>query len=137
MKITFLLLVLVSAFYAPAQIPVDLSAYNKKSGATASVNNNVLNVSWPVNKTDKGRLVLNLNNAQPLFQSIEMSTQGSFKQIAQDLDPSFVLTIGKRDLISQNGWNIFFDKVPLKPFHSHLADIDKRAAVLHPTVQER
>ena len=128
MKYAFLLLVLFSSFYATAQIAVDLSAYNKKNGATASVKNNVLNISWFVNKTDKGRLLLNLNNAQPLFQSIEMSSKGSFKQIAKDLDPSFVLTIGKRDLISQNGWNIFFDKVPLKPFDSYLVDIDKRAA---------
>ncbi|MET0300073.1 MAG: hypothetical protein ABW036_09940, partial [Flavitalea sp.] len=42
----------------------------------------------------------------------------------------FVLTIGKRDLVSQNGWNIFFDRVPTKPFRSHKVEFQKKSVAI-------
>lgn len=128
MKYTFLLLILFKNISATAQVHVDLSAFNKKNGATILINKNILEACWPVNNSDKGKLELDLNNTAALFKSIRLSSNGKYKEIAKNLDPSFLLTIGKRDLVSQNGWNIFFDKVPLKPFQSYAAIIDKRAA---------
>jgi hypothetical protein len=51
-------------------------------------------------------------------------------QIASGLDPVFILTVGKRDLVSQNGWNIFFDKVPNKPFKSYNIEFNKHSAAI-------
>ncbi len=123
-----LLPALLISIFTNAQTPVDVSAFNNKGSTTISVKQNVIDITWKVSKTEKGLLQLNLTNGQPLFQSIRMSSHGTFHEIAKDLDPSFVVTIGKRDLISQNGWNIFFDKVPLKPFRAYVASINKTDA---------
>lgn len=128
MKKFIFVLTLLTTVVANAQIPVDLAGFNKKGTATVLVNKNVIDVRWIVSKSEKGLLKLNLENEKPLFQSIQMSSQGKFCEIGKDLDPSFVVTIGKRDLISQNGWNIFFDRVPLKPFQSYVASINKTNA---------
>lgn len=120
-----ILLLLVTAF-TRAQMPVDLSGLQKNSGATIASHNNVLDISWQAGKGEKARLLINLDKQQPLFKSIQLSSQGIFQEIAAGLDPAFIITLGKRDLVSQNGWNIFFDRVPLKPFQSWPLQFDKR-----------
>ncbi len=107
-----------------AQTPLNTIAYNKKSESKISVINNILTVSWPVGKNNFGKLLLDLSKEKPLFKSIQIKN----KEIAADLDPVFILTVGKRDLISQNGWNIFFDKVPLKPHESYNVHFVKDSA---------
>ncbi len=129
MRNSFLLLcLLICSFAARCQITVDTKVFNKTGGATAVVKGKALEVSWPVNETDKGRIIFNLAPDRPLFSSIEVSKRGKYQVIATGLQPEFVLTIGKRDLKSQNGWNIFFDKVPTKAFHSHLVSMSNRNA---------
>ncbi|MDQ2719464.1 MAG: hypothetical protein M3Z26_06855 [Bacteroidota bacterium] len=106
---------------AHAQSSVNTDQYDKKSEAKISVLDNILTVSWPVAKNDFGKLLLDLSKDKPLFKSIRSGN----KEIAKDIDPAFILTIGKRNLISQNGWNIFFDKVPLKPHESYTVNFEK------------
>ena len=72
-------------------------------------------------------LRLDLSKDKPLFKSIPGT---STKVIAKNIDPAFILTIGKRDLVSQNGWNIFFDKVPLKPHQSYIVNLSKDSAAI-------
>jgi hypothetical protein len=127
MKPVVLFVLLLSCFAVHSQSPVDLSGY-KKNGALVAVKNNIIDVSWPAGKGEKAKLLLDLDNAQPLFKSIQLTAKGISKEIAADLDPAFVLTISKRDLVSQNGWNIFFDRVSLKPNKVYAATIDKRSA---------
>jgi hypothetical protein len=125
--------ILLSFFCIPlirAQVPVDLQHFSSKNGATVTTKGNILTVQWPTGIKTQGRLLLNLGNGQPLFNQIQLVHSGIIKSIAVETDPAFVLTIGKRDLISQNGWNIFFDKVPLKPFHSHVVTLHKKAATV-------
>ncbi len=76
----------------------------------------LVTVVWSAGNGSAGALMLDLDNNRPLFKSIEYTSKNFNKIIAQNLDPAFILTVGKRDLVSQNGWNIFFDKVPNKPF---------------------
>jgi hypothetical protein len=128
MKICFCLFVLFCTGRVIAQVPLDLSAYNKKNGVLVTKAGKNLDVRWPVGKKESGRLVLNLEAGKPLFEAIEMSRGGKYQQIGRALDPVFVVTIGKRDLVSQNGWNIFFDRVPLKPFRAFTAEFTKRNA---------
>lgn len=125
MKIIFSLFVLTSAFSAKAQIPVDLSHYAHK--AKTAVKDSLLTITWPAGKTEQGKIVLSLENKKALFKSIELSTNGIYKEIASELDPAFILTIGKRDLVSQNGWNIFFDTTNRAPHKSFNAILSKQS----------
>ncbi len=130
MKYPFLLLVLFTSFLE-AQIPVDLSNFNKKNGVTASVKGNLLDITWPAGKSEKARLVLNLKKEEPLFSKISMTRSGAFKDIASNLDPSFLLTIGKRTLSpTSGGWDVFFDRVPTKPYKSYTVEFEKRSAAV-------
>ncbi len=127
----FLIVLAVLVFrQLSAQTPVDLTAFNKKGSTTVSVKNNMIDVRWLTGKSEKGLIKFNLEKGKPLFRSIQMSSQGKFREIGTDLDPSFVVTVGKRDLVSQNGWNIFFDRVPLKPFKSYVAEINNTGAIV-------
>ena len=126
-KIALFSLLLVNTI-AKAQFPVDLSGLQKNSGAVATLLNNVLDISWQAGKSEKARLLINLDQQQPLFKSIQLTSQGVFKEIAAGLDPAFIITLGKRDLVSQNGWNIFFDRVPQKPHQAYPLQFEKRSA---------
>jgi hypothetical protein len=107
---------------------VNLSRFDRKGDAKVIVKGNTITVTWPVGKTAHGRLLLDLEKNKPLFRNLEITSQGTFKKVCQNVDPAFILTIGKRDLVSQNGWNIFFDKVPNKPHQSYRVDFDKQNA---------
>ena len=126
MKYFFFLVFLFLTLYAKTQPNVDLSNYNQKGEAKISIKENVLTATWPTGKSESGKLLLDLSKGKPLFKSIQLGN----KEIAAGLNPAFILTIGKRDLISQNGWNIFFDKVPLKPHESYVVNFEKDSAIV-------
>lgn len=87
-----------------------------------------MELSWPTTDNQTGRLIVNLETGKPLFSHIQLSKGGRFAEIATDVDPAFVLTVGKRDLISQNGWNIFFDKTNKRPSKAYAVELTKRQA---------
>lgn len=116
-----------------AQIPVGLNDYSDKNGAKVSAAQNIISVTWPAGKQIQGRMQIDLNPDKPLFRSIGIKGQSTTSEIGRDLNPVFLLTVGKRDLVSQNGWNIFFDKVPLKPFKSHVVALNKKSASVSST----
>ncbi len=122
-----MLLILV-CFKSHAQVPLDLSGFQKKNGAQVTRSGDKLEVSWPVEAQEKGKIIFDLNQSNPLFTSLQLSQKGTFQEIVAALDPSFILTVGKRDLISQNGWNIFFDKTHKKPHTAHVVTVNKRQA---------
>lgn len=107
--------------FAVAQAKVDLKGYKQANGAVVTQQGQSLEVSWPAGNSLKGKVVFDLTPAKPIFKNIMLGQQ----QIAAGIDPAFVLTVGKRDLLSQNGWNIFFDKVPNKPYQSYLLALKK------------
>lgn len=122
----FLIFLLQINFLVYGQVPVNLSAFDKKSGVTVSANASVLDITWPVSPSEKARMTISLEKEKPLFSSIQMTRDQQFREIAAGLDPVFLLTVGKRDLVSQNGWNIFFDKTAYLPHQSHRVHLDKR-----------
>lgn len=128
MKNLLLLLCLLAGSVAHAQMPVDLSSYQKKGGAAITKRGDALEVNWPASGNEKGKLIIDLAAGKPLFTSMQLSQRGIFKEIARALDPAFVLTVGKRDLISQNGWNIFFDKTNKRPSKAYAVTLTKRTA---------
>ncbi|RAJ92520.1 hypothetical protein LX87_04850 [Larkinella arboricola] len=128
MKKNILLLLILLSSVARAQIQADLSKLQKQNGATVVQQGPNLVVTWPAQGREQGRLVLSLDGQKPLFNSLQVTQGGKFQEVARALDPAFVLTIGKRDLISQNGWNIFFDKTNRLPHKSYAVALNKRKA---------
>jgi hypothetical protein len=111
-----------------AQLKVNSSKFNRKSVAVFNASGNLLRFKWPVENQRFAEVVLNMDPNEPLFKSLSIITAGTSKVISTDLDPAFLLSIGKRDLLSQNGWNIFFDKVPNKPYATFPVKLKKTAA---------
>lgn len=130
MRYHIVFLLIISFCTLRAQVKVELNNFSRENGATALVKGDVLSVSWPAGKGKTGKLNLDLSAQQPIFKSIALQEGSRNHQIAAGLDPAFILTVGKRDLVSQNGWNIFFDKVPNKPFRSYNIEFDKRSAAV-------
>lgn len=130
MKHCFAGLFLFFCVFASAQVAVNAKAFSSSNGASVQVAGRQLVVSWPAGSKQKGQIVFNLAAAQPLFKSIGLMRGRVLKSIAKNVDAAFILTVGKRDLVSQNGWNIFFDKVPLKPFASHVVALDKKSVAV-------
>ncbi|SFM84829.1 hypothetical protein SAMN05428949_1023 [Chitinophaga sp. YR627] len=127
MKFHILLVVpLFVTVFAHAQAKADLKNFKKTNGAVVSQKGASLEVSWPAGESIKGKIVLDLTPGKPLFKSISLGQ----KEITHNVDPAFVVTIGKRDLLSQNGWNIFFDKVPNKPYQSYPLNMQKTAVAV-------
>jgi hypothetical protein len=100
--------------------------FKTSRGVQASASSSHFTITWPTDKGNNGRLVLSLKNDEPLFSRIELSKSGVYQTIIENVDPQFIITEGKRDLVSQNGWNIFFDKVPLKPHQSYKVEFHKK-----------
>src|SRR5215204_217207 len=130
MKYVLTVYAILSFTIAVSQVPVSLNEYSAKNGAKVSVARNIISVRWPAGNNLQGQVIIDLNKERPLFNSIDIVGERDGLTIAKDVDPVFLLTVGKRDLVSQNGWNIFFDKVPLKPFKSHLVAINKKSAAV-------
>lgn len=128
MKALFLVILLVSFTGLGAQVPVDVKRFQSENGARVQQSKNGLSVSWPAGNKQQGQLVLSFDRRRALFQQINYIHNGIVKTVAKHLDPVFLLTVGKRDLVSQNGWNIFFDKVPLKPFQAYRVVLAKEKA---------
>jgi hypothetical protein len=130
MNCTSLLLILLISTSTFSREKVDFSSFNKRGEARVSLKKNLLKIVWPAGKTQKGKVVVDLNERAPLFKSIQLSKGSVFKNIAQNLEPVFLLTIGKRDLISQNGWNIFFDKTNKLPSTTYKNSLNKGSAAV-------
>jgi hypothetical protein len=128
MKLSLVMIALLNYVVTYAQVAVDLTGFNKAGSSAVSLRANSIEVTWATGNNEKGILDINLEKGKPLFHLVKLSNNGAIREIARDLDPSFVVTIGKRDLVSQNGWNIFFDRVPLKPFQAYVATLDKSSA---------
>ncbi len=116
-----LLLLISRALFA--QVAVDTKGYDSKNGSRLKVSGNVINVSWQAGQEGRGTLILDLQQGKPLLRSVRLKNE-----IVSNIDPVFLLSVGKRDLVSQNGWNIFFDKVPQKPHTTHKITFDKTGA---------
>ena len=109
-----------------AQVPVDLKSFDNRNGTSAQVTGNLLEVVWPTGGNEYGRVEVDLRRTKPLIGSLQIGTKSNYKTIASDLDPAVILTIGKRDLISQNGWNIFFDKTAYLPHETFVVTLGKK-----------
>jgi hypothetical protein len=125
MRYLLLLIALTAGFITYAQVPVDLKAYDKKTGVQVAVQNHLLHVEWPAGGSEFARISIDLRKGEPLLNTMQIGAKGTYKTIANNLDPAVILTVGKRDLVSQNGWNIFFDKTAYLKYNTYPVTLDK------------
>ncbi|MCC5905878.1 MAG: hypothetical protein JJU13_06725 [Balneolaceae bacterium] len=123
-----LFILFLGAGNVTAQVQVNLADYDQDGEATAIVNDNIIEVTWPTSETEYGRIMFSLEKGEPFFKSIQMSRNNNYQEIASDLDPVFLLTIGKRDLTRDSGWDIFFDRTAYLPYEAHNVNIEKQHA---------
>lgn len=123
-KILFFLLS-IAGTVLQAQVPVDLKGLDKKSGVQATVSGAMLHLEWPAGHAETGKVSIDLNKSNALIGSLGIGTSDRQYTIAQNLDPAIILTVGKRDLVSQNGWNIFFDRTAYLKYRSYAVKLDK------------
>ena len=121
--ILFVLITISGAAFA--QVSVDLESFDKKSNVQVEVKDNLLNVSWPTGTTENGKISFDLRGEKPLFSTIQVFENNTSHIVSKDMDPAFIVNVGKRDLISQNGWNIFFDKTAYLPYETYTVKLVK------------
>ncbi|MDP3069359.1 MAG: hypothetical protein Q8N18_03680 [Opitutaceae bacterium] len=102
-----------------AAVPVDLSGYRLRSEITIThaAGTDLVTAEWPADATGaRASLTLNLTPARPLFATIGWrdSAGATLRNIAENITPLTVLTVGQRDF-ARNGWMVFFDKVHNRP----------------------
>jgi len=125
MKKSLPIFIIICIFFLNASAQVNLKAF-KPNGATVYVRQKGVIVNWPVGNNAIGKMVLDLENGKPLFSSLQMGKKGAFKVVAANLDPVFILRVGKRTLSPESGgWDVFFDRVPNRPYTTNLVKFEK------------
>lgn len=104
---------------------IDTAEFDQQSGAQVKMEGELLYVTWPTERGASAQLVLDLAQDRPLFKHMGLNTEKGYREIASDLDPGFILTVGKRDLTKKSGWDIFFDKMQEKPHKAHAIRLAK------------
>lgn len=132
-KITFIKKIVVACLLLTStvcygQANIDLSSFDKKGAVRASAKDKAIELTWPTGASEEGRLLLNLESGQPLFQDISLAKRGTVHRVAEGLDPTFILTVGKRDLTKPHGWDIFFDRTAYLPFEVYPVQLNKKGA---------
>ncbi|HLT08260.1 MAG TPA: hypothetical protein VK014_12090 [Cyclobacteriaceae bacterium] len=127
----FLFLVFLGiSLFSYAQQPVDFSQFDKKGPVKATAKGSALSLTWPTGPSEEGRLLLNMENGQPLFQSIALAQGDLVREVAAGIEPVFILTVGKRDLTKPHGWDIFFDRTAYLPYEEYPVELQKKEVKL-------
>ncbi|MCX2478207.1 hypothetical protein OQY15_03850 [Pedobacter sp. MC2016-15] len=126
-----LLLTVVSR--ADAQLKLDTKLFKNNGEVSITMQNQIVEITWPAGKSQFGKVQFDLSASNPLFKRISLGAKSNPATISEGLDPVFLLSTGKRDLLSQNGWNIFFDKVPLRPFSTSPVVLTKNSIAAETT----
>src|ERR1041385_6646652 len=90
---------------------------------------NEIDVRWPISSDTTARMVLNLESNQPLIRSMEFAKTGGAEQsIVENLDPVLALTIGERDPVkaaeAYQGM-VFFENPRARPHHTYPLRLSK------------
>ncbi|UII19930.1 hypothetical protein [Fulvivirga ligni] len=125
MKYSLIAFCILLSHLAFPQTPVNLPGNLKENATQIKSKGDQLLISWPVGKKKECELVLNLDNTKPLFSKMGFNEKGKYHEILQNAEPEFLLNVGRRTLKPENGWTIFFDKVPTRPYESYHLKLDK------------
>ncbi len=127
MRAATLIFLILFALQANAQPKLNLKNFDSSTGVSVQAKGDSFEVTWPIGNKENGKIILDVRNNYPLFKSLQIGKSKDFVEIAKDLNPAFILSIGERKLDFKNsGWNIFFDKVPSKPNQSYNVILQKQ-----------
>lgn len=91
--------------------------FNSNDGFDLSTEDDGLRLAW---NSPEGRAHIELqfiprrgnNAAAPLIKSLGLDGEA----IIEGIDPNYLFWVGERDLELRDGWEIFFDRVPTRPY---------------------
>ena len=112
----------------PFALNTDL--YQPSCGIAVTQTSSLIEVTWPLDAGQQGRLTFDLASGHPLIYSVAAATDrsDSFRTIAKGLDPMIDVRVGNRDLEKRSSWTIFFDRMQRKPNQVFRATIRKKNA---------
>ena len=98
-------------------LDINQHAFNPADGFNLKIDEDVFRFSW---QTPEGEAFIDLQfvprqgntPAAPLIKEIGLNEDS----IMENLDPNYLFWIGDRDLELRDGWEIFFDRVPTRPY---------------------
>ncbi|WP_339864300.1 hypothetical protein [uncultured Algoriphagus sp.] len=108
-----------------SQQKLNLADFSSENGASVTEQDGKIIVSWPIGSKENGILQLDMNPENPLFSAIQLNGAAGIKDIAKDLNPLFLLTVGQRDLSKEHGWDIFFDRTAYNPYDAYNVSLEK------------
>ncbi|WP_335966976.1 hypothetical protein [Galbibacter sp. PAP.153] len=126
MKTYFFIAIFLKTLFLTAQIPVSIPENLAENETKFKLQKKEMEVTWPIANKNVAKMILSLEANKPLFRSIGIIENGNLKEIATQLEPRFLINVGKRTLKPENGWTIFFDKVPTRPYTSHVLELNKK-----------
>lgn len=96
---------------------ISQDGFSPNDGFALSTRDNGIVVSWDA---PEGRAYIDLqfiprqgnNAAAPLIKALGIDTEA----LIEGIDPTYLFWIGDRDLQLRDGWEIFFDRVPTRPY---------------------
>ncbi|MEW6301916.1 MAG: hypothetical protein AB1705_00490 [Verrucomicrobiota bacterium] len=106
----------------------EVSAYSESCGVEVRREGDGLVVAWPMERGEQGRAVLSLVSGAPLVRRMEIVTGTAVTELLRDVEPLAVLSVGTRRAPpgrppEMSIWNVFFDKVPDRPYQTHRAEL--------------
>ncbi len=119
------------ALAARAQPQVDLTGYSADSGVAVRTNAEFLEIAWPMERGEAGRMQLSLRPGEPLIQMLgcASSTSAIATPVLINLRPVFFMTVGTR--VAPPGrppemskWNTFFDNPSKRPRQDFASKLD-------------
>ena len=108
-------IVLVSTLLSAADI--DLADFNTADGFNLANREDGLSITW---NSPEGEAFIDLqfiprqgnNAAEPLIRAMGIDGEAAIEGV----DPNYLFWVGERDLLLRDGWQIFFDRVPTRPY---------------------
>ena len=114
------------------QIELNTDDYQSSCGIEVTQDASLVQVTWPLDSGQRGRLTFDLTRNRPLIHTAAASSKdsASFRPIARGLDPMVQVRIGNRDLEKRGGWTVFFDRMQRKPSEVFRARIEQKRAIV-------
>lgn len=108
-------------------------AHAAESAITVTEAKGRVRVQWPASATETGVAVFNMDESQPLIESLSLTAKGQPEQpIVTGLKPLTILTIGERDMTNPAGWVAFFDSPYKRPYETVLVKLGARKLKVTP-----
>lgn len=118
-----------------ANVSVDLSRYSAACGVNIRPQAGRIDIHWPMERGEWGRVVLSLIPGQPLIESLAIANDatGNAEPLLRGVDPVTFVTVGTREGTpgrppAMSIWNEFFDRPAKRPFQTYSSRLELKPA---------